>query len=157
MGSAEQEATAVFHAFYEALDDLIQSKGTEKMSAIWLHADHATTAHPFGGWARGWDEVLANWQEGAAVFGFYKGHATRNEPIGGIHDLKVNVSGDIAIATSVYKSTLHMSDGPMHLKVNCTNIAQRVNGAWKIIHHHSDQAPPEWQASIGRMVETGQS
>jgi len=158
MGLADEEAAAkVFHAFYEALDDLIQSKPLTKMESIWLHAAHVSSAHPFGGWARGWDEVWATWQEGAAVFNCYKGHAERSEPIGGIHDLKVSVCGDIAIGTSIYKSTLYMSEGPIALKVNCTNIVQRDQGAWKIIHHHTDQAPPDWQAAIGRMVQRGHS
>jgi hypothetical protein len=157
MSSAEEEATQVFHGFYDALDDLLQAKGLDKMEKIWNHAPHATSVHPFGGWARGWDEVWATWQEGAAVFALYKGHAARNERIGGIEGLKVSVLGDVAIATSIYQSKLYMSDGPLVLKVNCTNIAERVNGSFKIIQHHADQAPPDWQAKIGQMVQSGRS
>lgn len=157
MASAEQEVTQVLSAFYEALDDLLQCKGLEKMSAAWHHVPEATTAHPFGGWARGWDEVWTNWQEAFAVFGSYRGHAGRNDSIGGIRDLKVMVCGDVAIATSIYESKLFMSDGEFDMSVNCTNIARRIDGVWKIIHHHADQAKPDWQARIGRMVEQGHS
>ncbi len=157
MSSAEEDATKVLYGFYDALDDLLQAKGLEKMQNIWHHAEHVTTVHPFGGWARGWDEVWATWQEGAAVFALYKGHATRSEPIGGIHGVKVSVRGDVGICTSIYQSKLYMSDGAIDLKVNCTNIVERVNGVWKIIHHHADQAPPDWQAKIGKMVQSGQS
>lgn len=155
--AAEEDATKVVYAFYEALDDMLQEKGLQKMDDVWHHVDHATTVHPFGGWARSWAEVWATWQEGAAVFACYKGHKTRNEAIGGIHELKVSVVGDIAVATSIYKSTLYMSDGPLELKVNCTNIVQRIGGVWKIIQHHADQAPPDWQAKIGAMVGRGHS
>jgi ketosteroid isomerase-like protein len=157
MSSAEEAAAKVLYAFYDALDDLLQARGIQKMSDIWHHAAHVSTVHPFGGWARGWDEVWATWQEGAAVFACYRGHATRNEPIGGIHDLKVSVCGDVAIGTSLYQSKLYMSDGPIDLKVNCTDIAERTNGVWKIIHHHADQAPPDWLAKIGQMVQSGKS
>ena len=157
MQAAEREVVQVFEAFYDALDDLLQAKGIQKMADIWHHVPEAATSHPFGGWARGWEEVWTNWQEGAAVFVPYEGHAGRGQPIGGIHDLKVTVSGDIAIATSIYTSKLFMSDGEIDLRLNCTNIARRIDGVWKIIHHHADQAQPDWQARIGRMVEQGRS
>ncbi len=127
------------------------------MNEIWHHADFVTTGHPFGHWARGWTEVWATWEEGAAVFATYKGHEGRSDNIGGIHELKVTVLGDVAHGTGVYKSKLYMSDGELNLRANCTNIAHRVNGVWKLVHHHADQAPPEWQAAIGRMVQAGHS
>jgi ketosteroid isomerase-like protein len=157
MSSASEDATQVFYAFYAALDDLLQAKGLEKMEEIWHHAEQAATVHPFGGWARGWDEVWATWQEGAAVFACYQGHAARSEPIGAIHDVKVTVIGTVAICTSIYQSKLYMSDGPLEMKVNCTDMAELVNGRWKIIHHHADQAPSDVQARIGRMVQAGHS
>jgi ketosteroid isomerase-like protein len=157
MGLADEAATKVFYAFYDALDDLLQAKGIQKMSDVWHHVDHASTVHPFGGWARGWDEVWATWQEGAAVFACYRGHAARTDSIGAMHGVKVAVSGDVAICTSVYQSKLYMSNGAIELKVNCTDIAERIKGVWKIIHHHADQAPPDWLAKIGQMVQSGKS
>jgi ketosteroid isomerase-like protein len=157
MSTATEDATKVLYAFYDALDDLLQAKGLEKMENIWHHADYVATVHPFGGWARGWDEVWATWQEGAAVFALYRGHAGRNEPIGGIHDVKVSVQGDVGICTSIYRSKLYMSDGVLDLKVNCTDLVERASSVWKVIHHHTDQAPPDWQAEIGKMVQSGRS
>ena len=157
MGTAEEEVTRVIYEFYDALEDLLRSRGTGAMVEIWHHTDYATTAHPFGTWARGWTEVNANWEEGAAVFDVYRGHALRTDTIGGIHELKVVVLGDAAYGTGIYRSRLHMSDRVLDLSLNCTNIVHRVGGVWKIVHHHADQAPPEWQAAIGRMVEAGHS
>jgi hypothetical protein len=101
--------------------------------------------------------VSVNWEESAAVFGTYKGHATRSDRVGGIHELKVVVLGDAAHGTGIYKSKLYLSDRELTLAINCTNIVHRIDGIWKIVHHHADQAPPEWQAAIGRMVEAGHS
>jgi ketosteroid isomerase-like protein len=157
MGADDEAATKALYEFYDALDDLLQAKGTRRMSDIWHHGDYVTAAHPFGGWARGWAEVWATWEEAAAVFAVYKGHAARNEPIGGIHEFNLAVRGDVAYCTSIYKSTLYMSDTVLRLKANCTDIAHRVDGVWKLVHHHADQAPPDWQAAIGRMVQTGRS
>ncbi|MEI9952746.1 MAG: nuclear transport factor 2 family protein [Pseudomonadota bacterium] len=96
-------------------------------------------------------------EEAAAVFDIYNGHATRTDRIGGIHDLKVVVLGDAAYGTGIYRSRLYMSDRELVLAVNCTNIVHRIDGVWKVVHHHVDQAPPDWQAAIGRMVEAGHS
>ncbi|HEY0469014.1 MAG TPA: nuclear transport factor 2 family protein [Polyangiaceae bacterium] len=157
MASAEDDATQVIYQFYDALEDLLRARGMGSMLEIWHHTEYVTTSHPFGSWARGWTEVKVNWEEGAAVFATYQGHATRSDRIGGIHDLKVVVLGDAAYGTGIYRSKLYMSDGVLELGLNCTNIVHRINGVWKIVHHHADQAQPDWQAAIGRMVGTGRS
>jgi len=157
MESAEEAAAKAIYRFYDALDELVRGKGAGLMAEIWHHGDYVTTAHPFGNWARGWTEVWANWEEGAAVFKTYHGHDGRTDRVGGIHELKVAVVGDAAYGTGVYKSKLYMSGGPMLLSVNCTNIVHRIDGVWKLVHHHSDQAPPDWQAEIGKMVQAGHS
>ena len=157
MGSVEAEATKAIHGFYAALDDLLQGKGTQAMSEIWHHGTEVTTSHPFGDWARGWGEVSASWEETHAVFLLYKGHVGRSDSVGTVEGLHVVVVGDMVLATSVYKSTLYMTEGPLRLKVNCTNVARRIDGVWKIIHHHTDQAPTEWNTAIGAMVQRGHS
>ncbi len=157
MTSAEEEAARAFHALYEALDDLLHGKRTKKMGELWHHADYVTSSHPFGDWARGWAEVSATWEEVGAVWSVYSGHANRSDRIGGIHGLRVVLRGDTAYGTSVYRSKLYMSEGELDLKVNCTDIVHRIDGVWKVVHHHADQAPPPWQARIGQMVQQGHS
>jgi ketosteroid isomerase-like protein len=156
MGSAEEAGKAI-RRFYDALEELLRGRGTALMNEIWHHGDYVTTVHPFGHWARGWTEVWATWEEGAAVFATYQGHAARAEAIGGIHELKVAVHGELAYGTGIYQSRLYMADGALDLKVHCTNIAQHIDGTWKLVHHHADQAPPAWQAAIGKMVQAGHS
>jgi len=157
MGSVEDDVTKVIYKFYDALEDLLRSRGTASMVEIWHHTEYATTSHPFGSWARGWTEVKVNWDEGAAVFDSYGGHANRSDRIGGIYDLKVVVLGDAAYGTGIYRSKLYMSDRELNLSLNCTNILHRIAGVWKIVHHHADQAQPDWQEAIGRMVGAGHS
>jgi len=157
MGLVEDEVSRVIHEFYDALEDLLRSRGMGSMIEIWHHTDYVTTSHPFGSWARGWTEVKVNWEESAAAFASYKGHESRSDRIGSIHDLRLVVLGDTAYGTGIYRSKLYMTDGELNLRLNCTNIAQRIDGVWKIIHHHADQAQPDWQEAIGRMVEAGRS
>lgn len=157
MGAGEAEAEQAIHKFYDALEDLLRRRGTEPMSEIWHHTDYVTTVHPWGHWSRGWTEVWSTWQESALVFGMYHGHDERTDRIGNIFELETVVVGDSAFSTGVYRSKLYMSFGEISMVVNCTNVAQRLNGAWKMIHHHADQAPPALQEAIGRMVQAGTS
>jgi hypothetical protein len=154
MGSAEDEAAKAIHRFYDALDMTLRGK-PEQMALAWHHVDYVTTVHPFGHWARGWTEVWATWQEIAAVFGIYKGHEQRSDRISGISDLKMGVLGDVGHGASVFESKLLLEEGPLILRVNCTNVVHRIGGEWKVVHHHPDQAPPDWVAAIGRMVQAG--
>jgi ketosteroid isomerase-like protein len=148
-----EEARVATLQFYQALDDLLLNKGVQAMCDVWLHDWCVSTVHPFGHWARGWDEVLASWQEVGALFSYYRGHADRKDGIGGVHDLKIVMLGEAAFATGVYKSTIYMPGGPMLLSVNCTNVLLQRDGVWKMIHHHPDQAPPDYQAALASMVQ----
>lgn len=141
-------------AFYQALDDLLRNKGTAAMRQLWHHEACTSTVHPFGHWALGWEEVWASWQETAAVFSYYRGHAGRKEGIGTIHDLRVKVLGDMAFTVGVYKALVHFPDRSRTLSVNCTNVLIKLAGVWKLVHHHSDQADEDYQKAIGRLVET---
>jgi ketosteroid isomerase-like protein len=153
MATETDRARAAILRFYQALDELLLGKGIQGMSDAWHHDDCVTTVHPFGHWSRGWDEVFATWEEVAEVFGFYHGHDERQDGIGGIHDLRINVLGDVAYGIGVYKSRLYLPKSELILSVNCTNIVQKRDGVWKVIHHHPDQAPPDYQSSLARMVE----
>jgi ketosteroid isomerase-like protein len=157
MGLVEAEAARAIHQFYAALDQLLRGYGMQAMNEIWGHGTEVTTSHPFGDWARGWAEVSASWEESLAVFALYKGHVGRSDSVGKVEGLQVLVVGDMALATSVYKGTMYMSEGRLELNVNCTNVARRIDGRWKIIHHHADQAPAAWNAAIGTMVQRGHS
>jgi ketosteroid isomerase-like protein len=154
MGSAENDAAQAIHKFYAALEQALRGN-PEPMQDAWHHVDYVTTVHPFGHWARGWSEVWATWQEIAAVFGIYKGHANRTDAISGISELKIGVLGDAGYGASVFQSKLELADGPLILNVNCTNVVHRIDGVWKVVHHHPDKAPPDWVAAIGRMVQAG--
>ena len=152
MRSPEEEARNALLTFYQALDDLLRGKGPEVMAAVWHHDEFVTTGHPFGHWARGWDEVSATWQVLSAVFNCYRGHADRQDGIGTIHELKVSVLGDVAYGVGTYKSTLYLPQGTIKLAVNCTDIVHRRGGVWKMVHHHADQAPPDYQAAIAGLA-----
>jgi len=156
MATEEEAVLAATQKFYDALEDLLQGRGSKAMTEICLHDDFVTTVHPFGHWARGWNEVLATWEEVGAVFSLYKGHADRDDRIGDIYDLRVAVLGDVAYTIGVFKSLLYLPDGETTLKVNCTNILHKRDGVWKLVHHHPDQATEDYQTKLAKMVQDAQ-
>ena len=158
MATVEDEVKQATLLFYRALDDVLLGKGTAAMQQAWHHDDFVSTVHPFGYWARGWDEVLATWEEIGQVFSFYHGHDDRQDGIGTINELSIAVLGEVAFTTGIYKSRLYgMPGGVPGIAVNCTNVLLERDGAWKMAHHHPDQASPEFQASLEQLVASGQT
>lgn len=156
MTTPQEEAVrrATFR-FYEALDELLLGHGTDAMCDAWHQGDFTSTVHIVGHWAWGWTEVLATWKEIGAVFSLYRGHVGRPHGIGTIHDLHIAMMGDAAYTTGIYKSLLFLPEGEMRLSVNCTNVLWLRDGEWKVVHHHPDQAPADYQAAIARIVTGG--
>lgn len=137
------DETAVEQAtrqFYAAIEDMISGRGLDTIRSAWHHTDKVTSKHPMSDWAIGWEEVWATW-EAAAPFG--------REDRGGstLLSVKVFVYGDIAYATSAFKASPSWGGE----KLMCTNVLQRIEGVWKIIHHHADPGPG-MNAALERML-----
>jgi ketosteroid isomerase-like protein len=141
MASDEDKATQAVIRFYDAIEDLVSGRGLEAMSAAWHHTDRVTTGHPSGGWAQGWDELWATWQ-------VFAGFGREDRGGSRIEDLSVYVYGDVAYSTCIFNASQGFGGG----KMACTNILHRVDGEWKIIHHHADKSP-EMAAALEKIAK----
>src|SRR3974390_613821 len=130
MTPEEKEVEAATLRFYEGIEQMASGKGAQAIKDAWHHTTRVTSSHPTGEWAVGWDEVAATWDVFAS-FGKEGAGGTK------IRDIKVYLYGDVAYTTSVFVAAPTWGGA----KMNCTNILHRVNGVWKIIHHHPDRAP----------------
>lgn len=139
----EQAVREAAVRFYDAIEAMVSGKGLELMREVWHHTPRVTSGHPSGDWARGWDEVWATWE----VFASF-GHPSRGGST--IRDLQVYVYGDVAYTTCAF--TTSPIFGGEHLA--CTNVLNRVDGAWKIIHHHADKAP-KMAAYLEKVAQEG--
>ena len=130
MMNDEQAVHDAIMRFYDAIEQMVSGKGLDAMREAWHHTPRVTGGHPSGDWAQGWEEIWATWEVFAAF-----GRADR----GGseLHGLKVHVYGDIAYATSTFVASPAFGGD----KLACTNVLHRVDGVWKIIHHHADKSP----------------
>jgi len=124
----EEAVLAAARRFYDALEAMMSGSDVGAMDAAWHHTPRVTSSHPLGDWAYGWDEVAATW----AVFGAMG----RPELAGSrITELRAWIYGDVAYTTCVFHTTPKIGD----FKLNCTDIFHRVDGVWKVIHHHPDK------------------
>ena len=143
MSNDESDVLAATKRFYDAIEVMICGGGLEPMKAAWHRGPNVTSGHPLGRWAQGWDEVLATWEEFAS-FG-------RPEAGGSsVDDLHAQVFGDTAYTISVFRSSKAFGGVTM----NCTNVLRRIDGAWKIVHHHADRTP-SMEKSLEALVAAG--
>lgn len=143
MTQDEEDVRAASARFYDALNQLCCGNPAT-MAGIWDTTSHVTTAHPFGDWAHGWEEVWATWKEIA--------HSARNGSIVA-RNIRVLVYGTIAYTTCVEDVTVTYGETVVRWSANVTNIFRRIGEEWKMVHHHSDRAPA-LDAAVNTLVAT---
>jgi uncharacterized protein (TIGR02246 family) len=128
------DATAVAAAnlaFYRALE----SRDVETMSDVWLHDAATSCVHP--GWHRldGWDEIERSWQN---IFANSRPWTVSCE------DVRVAIAGDFAWVTCVEVIVPFGGDDEDDAaRMQATNLFGRVNGEWRLVHHHASPSPTE--------------
>ncbi len=97
------------------------------------HRDDVTILGVFGGYDRGWKQVAERADWAAAQFK-ESGAKVR------VEYLEQGVSGDLAYTVSIQRSEARVGDqkGPAPLALRVTHIFRKENGAWKVLHRHSD-------------------
>jgi ketosteroid isomerase-like protein len=141
MVSEEEKVRAAAQSFYDAIEDMVSGKGGARMREVWHHTSRVTSGHPTGDWAHGWEEVGATWDLFAS-FGKEGDGGTQ------VHDLRVHLYGDVAYVTAVFVAAPSWGGA----RLNCTNVLHRVDGVWKLVHHHADKAP-SMQSAMETMTE----
>jgi ketosteroid isomerase-like protein len=128
--AVEDEVCKAVMAMYDGIEDMATGRGLERLKAAWEQSDRVTAGHPSGEWSEGWDEIVVGFEIFAALGKPERGGST-------VRGLKAHVYGDVAYTTCVF--TVSPAFGGETLA--CTNVLRRVDGVWKIIHHHADKAP----------------
>lgn len=143
MASEEEAVRAAAMRFYNAIEDMVSGRGLDAMSEAWHHIDETSTGHPIDNWATGWESVWATWQA-VAPFG-------RADRAGGkVLNMQVFVLGDCAYTISTFQAAPKWGGGTMA----CTNVLRKIDGAWKVVHHHADKSP-EMAKALEAMLDEG--
>ena len=122
--------------FYRAFESL----EIARMEAVWLRVPYVTCVHP--GWSllAGWGPVMESWQRiftGALAMRFT------------ITDARAEVAGDVAWVVCTEHLESHHRDARMTARVQATNLFQRREGHWYLVHHHGSPVSPPFSAPVG--------
>jgi ketosteroid isomerase-like protein len=141
MATDREEVEAAARRFYDAIEEMISGRGLDGMRGAWHHTDRVTSKHPSGEWSRGWDEVWATWE-------IFSSFGRQDRGGSKLLSMGAHVYGDVAYTTSVFQAAPKWGGE----KLMCTNVLQRINGQWKVIHHHADPGPA-MQAALEQMLK----
>lgn len=137
MDSETHAVLAANLAFYRAFETL----RVEEMEKVWLRARYITCIHP--GWPllRGWGPVMTSWER---IF------ANTLSMRFTLTDVRIEVSGSLAWVVLTENLESRSSDGAARAQVLATNIFEKRDGQWFLVHHHASpvlvpSAPPEEQ------------
>jgi len=128
--TTDEEVCAAAMRFYDGIEQMISGNGIGLIKEAWEQNERVTAGHPNGDWAQGWDEIIATWE-------IFQGLGRSDRAGTKVRGMKAHVYGDVAYTTCLF--TASPAFGAETLA--CTNILRRVDGAWKVIHHHADKAP----------------
>ncbi len=118
-----EEVTLANEAFYRAFESL----DIAEMDKVWAHQEYVTCIHP--GWSMrvGWPMVRDSW---VVIFNnvFSMGFS--------LTELQIQVAGDVAWVICTENITTRHAETTQTSRVVATNLYERMDEGWKIIHHH---------------------
>lgn len=129
--AAEDDVVAANERFYRAFESL----DIKEMEAVWATTGAVQCIHPGWGPLSGWAEVRDGW-----VRIFNHTSAMQFTP----QILHVSVHGDLAWLICVEVIHSRHGDQEQATQVLATNVFERREGAWRMLHHH---ASPIFRAS----------
>jgi ketosteroid isomerase-like protein len=131
-GKGEEEVRQAVTQFYSALNTMFTGD-VNPMKEVWSHANDVTYMGPGGGVQVGWDQVLKNWEEQAAMK-----LGGKVEPT----EMRITVGQDLAIVSDIEKGENTNAAGKVaKVSIRATNLFRKEGGKWKMIGHHTDLLP----------------
>lgn len=118
-----EEVTQANDVFYEAFESL----EIANMERIWAKEDYVTCIHP--GWTlrAGWPAVRDSW---VLIFNNVFSMTFK------LTELQVQVSQDIAWVVCTENIIHRQGETSQESRVLATNLYERLDGRWLMIHHH---------------------
>jgi len=129
--SAIDEIRQASEQFYSALTEIANGEASF-MSAVWAHGNDVTALHPIGGRQEGWDETRTSFEQ---VGSLASGGQVQ------LRDQMIQVGTDLAYEVGIEEGELTLAGERISINQRVTNIYRREDGAWKIVHHHTDLSP----------------
>jgi ketosteroid isomerase-like protein len=121
--SQSEDVRRANESFYRAFESLEASA----MKEVWLHSARVQCTHP--GWRRlvGFAAVMESWER---IF------ESTFEMSFDLTAVEISMSGDVAWVACTENITSRTYDGISRSQVEATNVFERHDGRWRIVHHH---------------------
>lgn len=116
--------TLANEGFYSAL----RTGDAEQMALVWLQADNVSCAHALGGIVVGYDEVVASWRRL-----FVAGRPTAVN----VDVISLEVRRNLAWVICEQNVTAVRGRLSVGGERVATNLFQKQNGRWRVVHHHA--------------------
>jgi len=117
------------NSFYRAFESL----SLARMEALWLRAPYIKCVHPGWGLLIGWGPVMESWQR------IFSNTMAMRFTLTHVH---VEIVGDLAWVALTENIDSATREGEMTTQVQATNIFQRHDGRWFLVHHHGSPVYP---------------
>lgn len=123
MSSDSEAVRRANQAFYRAFESL----DVAQMEAVWVRSARAQCTHP--GWPRrvGFAAVMDSWER---IFENTLGMTFE------LTGVEVSVMGDLAWVVCTENIASRGYDGIVQSQVEATNVFERHENGWRIVHHH---------------------
>ena len=130
--STVDEVREASKKFYAGLNRMANGE-KDTLAAAWSNNGSATAMHPIGGREIGWKEVEKSFNQVAKL---------ASEGKIELKDQLIQVLGDVAYEVGIEKAQFKLGGQMVKDEIRVTNIYQKENGSWKMVHHHTDIAQP---------------
>jgi ketosteroid isomerase-like protein len=112
--------------------DTIAKGSPAGYKALYSRGPDITLGNPFGGFARGWDEVVEQLERAASHY--------RDGETTGFETITKLVLAELAYTVEIERFTAKVGGraelSPLALRVTC--IYRREDEGWKLVHRHAD-------------------
>jgi len=112
--------------------DMIAKGSPAGYKALYSRGSDITLGNPFGGFARGWGQIVEQLERAASHY--------RDGETTGFETITKLISGDLAYTVEIERFTAKVAGrperSPLALRVTC--IYRREHDGWKLVHRHAD-------------------
>ena len=122
--------------FYTALQDL----SMDEMEAIWMQESWVRCVHPGWNLLEGWEAIRESWQQ------IFENTSFMRVAVG---VQAVRIENASAWVCCTEKISTVAEDRFDSVYVQTTNIFERKNGTWYVVHHHASALPAPWPQEPG--------
>lgn len=129
--SSEGEIREASDKFYAALNRMGNGDSTA-LGEVWAKGPEVSALHPIGGREIGWDAVRESFENVAQVASDGRIRLT---------DQLIRAAGDLGYEIGTESGEMKLGGHHVRFEHRVTNIYRREDGAWKMVHHHTDTSP----------------